>query len=233
MLDFANANRTGKNDAVVVVTDGHDDTCGSRSECQAFRDAIIRKSKATGIAIVTIGLAKAEGVCRPGNVRPSRTGSSKHGAAFWAQNPKQLATIIGSVHSYLSDPRTPCKPPSGSKLRRPVRSNPAETYSASCNWKCVRGFASTPTSRSSCRFPDPDSIGAEVHMAVRRYDGSFTSNLMAASCSGAIPSLRRNGSQRGSPWMLAKRVSAAICARPVSSALSSHAKAWSASSRKA
>ena len=29
--------------------------------------------------------------------------SSKHGAAFWAQNPKQLATIIGSVHSYLSD----------------------------------------------------------------------------------------------------------------------------------
>ena len=33
--------------------------------------------------------------------------------------------------------------------------------------------------------------------------GSFTSNLMAASCSGALPILRRNGSHRASCRMLA------------------------------
>ena len=40
----------------------------------------------------------------------------------------------------------------------------------------------------------------------RRYCGSFTSNLIVASCSGALPSLRRNGSQRGSAWILSNRL---------------------------
>ena len=40
--------------------------------------------------------------------------------------------------------------------------------------------------------------------------GSVTLNLIFASCSGALPILRRNGSQRGSLWILSNRFSVVI-----------------------
>ena len=88
--------------AIVVITDGNDDTCGSRTECQKVRDALIEKSRLSGVAIVTVGLADAKG----GADRESLgllTGGTSHGAAFWASDPKQLAPILGSVGEFLSD----------------------------------------------------------------------------------------------------------------------------------
>jgi hypothetical protein len=101
-LDFAAANRTGERNAVVVVTDGRDDTCGTRVQCQNARDAVIQKSKATGVAIVTVGLASAAGSADRETLGLLAQGAA-HGAAFWADNPKQLATIVGSASMYLAD----------------------------------------------------------------------------------------------------------------------------------
>src|SRR5262249_43957408 len=63
-----------------------------------------------------------------------------------------------------------------------------------------------------------------------------TLNSILASWSGALPSLRRRGSQRGSEWILSKRFSVTISASPPSwyvTALSSHSNALSASPQKA
>jgi hypothetical protein len=86
----------------VVVTDGHDDHCGSRSACQAIRDALIRKSAATGVAIVTVGLASATGDADHETLGLLAQGAP-HGGAFWAENPNQLPSILGNVHLDSSD----------------------------------------------------------------------------------------------------------------------------------
>ena len=88
--------------AIVVITDGHDDTCGSRAECQKVRDALIEKSRLSGVAIVTVGLAQAQGEADRESLG-LLTGGTSHGAAFWASDPKQLAPILGSVGEFLSD----------------------------------------------------------------------------------------------------------------------------------
>jgi hypothetical protein len=60
--------------------------------------------------------------------------------------------------------------------------------------------------------------------------GSATLNLVFANCPGALPMLRRNGSQRGSPRMLSNSLSTGISDRPGSEyflAVLSHSKALS------
>jgi hypothetical protein len=56
MFDFAAADPQQGAEAVIVVTSGRDDTCGTRSECRSMLDAVVRKSKASGVPIVTVGL---------------------------------------------------------------------------------------------------------------------------------------------------------------------------------
>ncbi len=102
MLDFVAANEKRETNAVVIVTNGRDNTCGSRTDCQRIRDTVIQKSKATGIAIVTIGLADTAGNADHETLGLLAQGA-QHGAAFWAQNPKQLAPILGNVHVFLGD----------------------------------------------------------------------------------------------------------------------------------
>jgi len=48
------------------------------------------------------------------------------------------------------------------------------------------------------------------------HGGSVTLNSILASCSGAFPSLRRKGSQRGSEWILSNRFCATISLSPPS-----------------
>jgi hypothetical protein len=101
MLDFAAANQTDGGKAIVVISSGRDDTCGSTAECRAIRDAVIRKSQATDVAIVTIGVPT-----RNGEVDHETLGllaqSTPRGAAFWAETPEQLAMTVSSAHSYLA-----------------------------------------------------------------------------------------------------------------------------------
>ena len=94
--------------AIVVITDGHDDTCGSRTECRKVRDALIEKSRQSGVDIVTVGLARAKGEADRESLG-LLTGGTSRGAAFWASDPKQLASILGSVREFLSDTKRTLK----------------------------------------------------------------------------------------------------------------------------
>lgn len=101
VLDFVAANSTGSAKAVVVISNGRDDTCGSRAQCRAARDEVIRKSQATDVAIVTVGLPSVDG-----EVDRESLGllaqSTPRGAAFWAESPEQLAMTVSGAHSYLA-----------------------------------------------------------------------------------------------------------------------------------
>jgi len=99
-LDLAAADPLRGAKAVVVVTNGRDDTCGTRSECRSIVDALVQKSKATGVAIVAVGLEDAAGTADHEALGLLSQGT-EHGAAFWAHNPDQLAPILGTVHSFL------------------------------------------------------------------------------------------------------------------------------------
>jgi hypothetical protein len=100
-LDFAAADPQQGTKALVVVTNGRDDTCGTRSECRSILDALVQKSKASGVAIVTVGLEDATGTTDH-EALGLLSQSTAHGAAFWAPNPKQLAMVLGDVRSFLA-----------------------------------------------------------------------------------------------------------------------------------
>jgi hypothetical protein len=144
MLDFAAASQNHGTNAVVVVTDGRDDTCGPRVECQVARDALIQKSRSMGVAIVTIGLANAAGTADHETLALLAQGAPQ-GAAFWAQDPKQLATILGTVNSYLGDSKA------GLQAKFRVESSVAGAFSSgrkvlgtvrleTCPFDCVYTF---------------------------------------------------------------------------------------------
>jgi hypothetical protein len=103
VLDFAAAGPRRDANAVVVVTNGVDDTCGSRAECREQRDAVVRKSRATGIRIVTIGLGNAAAADHEalGRLAQGADGS----AAFWIDDPSQLAMALGNTSEYLAESR--------------------------------------------------------------------------------------------------------------------------------
>jgi len=100
-LDFTAADSTGRVKAVVVISNGRDDTCGSRAQCRAARDEVIRKSQSRDVAIVTIGVPSVQG-----EVDFETLGllaqSTPRGAAFWTESPEQLAMTVSSAHSYLA-----------------------------------------------------------------------------------------------------------------------------------
>ena len=100
MLDFtaANASASGRR-AVVVLTDGQDDTCGSEAECAVALRGVIDKSRATGVAIIAVGLASPTGQLNLAALRQLADGSG--GAALWVSEPRQLATLFGDLRNVL------------------------------------------------------------------------------------------------------------------------------------
>jgi hypothetical protein len=101
MLDFAAADPQQGAKAVIVVTNGRDDTCGRRSECRSILDAVVRKSKVSGVPIVTVGLGGAAGATDHEALGLLSQGAA-NGAAYWAPNPQQLTMVLGDVHSLLA-----------------------------------------------------------------------------------------------------------------------------------
>ena len=73
----------------------------------------------------------------------------------------------------------------------------------------IPGAQKSPLLAISGHWPGPFAVAAS-----RPYSGNVTLNSMAASCSGDLPMLSRNGSQRGSDRMLANKDWTAIEARP-------------------
>jgi len=100
MLDFAAADPIQHAKAVVVVTNGHDDTCGTKIECRSVLDGLMQKSKTTGVAIVAVGLQDTAGTADREALGLLSQGTER-GATFWISNPKQLTPILGNVRSFL------------------------------------------------------------------------------------------------------------------------------------
>ena len=87
--------------SVVVITNGgHDYTCGTRAACRATRDAVIQKSRDTGVAIVVVG---HEGWYSPDWETLGLLGQGAPGSAtFWAGDPSALAPTLRTVRKYLA-----------------------------------------------------------------------------------------------------------------------------------
>ncbi len=100
-LDFAAADPQQGAKALVLVTNGRDDTCGTRSQCRSILDALVQKSRASGVAIVAVGSGDAAGTADHETLG-LLSQSTANGAAFWAQDPKQLTMTLGTVHSFLA-----------------------------------------------------------------------------------------------------------------------------------
>jgi hypothetical protein len=101
MLDFAAADPQQGAKAVIVVTNGRDETCGTRIECRSILDAVVQKSKASRVPIVTVGLGSAAGAADH-EALGLLSQSVANGAAYWAPNPQQLTMVLGDVHSFLA-----------------------------------------------------------------------------------------------------------------------------------
>jgi hypothetical protein len=102
MLDFVTAAdaRDGQR-ALVVLSSGRDPACGSRSDCRAALDAIVQKSRSSGVAVVTVGLADANGSADLETLGLLAQGA-QGSAAFWARQPDQIATSLGAAAAYLA-----------------------------------------------------------------------------------------------------------------------------------
>jgi hypothetical protein len=101
-LDFMGANAwTGKR-GIVVLGSGNDEVCGSGSDCVKFRDAVIAKSKALGIRIVTIGLT-GSGTAAQHESMNLLAQSDWGGAALWLDDPSQFEVAVADAHSFMAD----------------------------------------------------------------------------------------------------------------------------------
>jgi len=141
LLDFVASHHTGSARAVVVISNGRDDTCGSRAECRAMRDAVIHKSRATDIAIVTIGVPSADGAVDREALGLLAQGTPR-GAAFWAGSPEQLAMTVSSAHSYLARQKDLMEVTF--QIQSPVagafasgRSVLGTLWLVECHWECI------------------------------------------------------------------------------------------------
>lgn len=105
MIDFVASNApAGARRAVVVLTDGVDDFCGTAYDCQAARQAVIQKARSRGVIIVTVGLASPSGPLNRVALGTLAQGSG--GIAYQATDPKQLVAIFHTLPGLLNGSRT-------------------------------------------------------------------------------------------------------------------------------
>lgn len=101
-LDFAASNALEDAKTLVVVTNGNDDTCGTRSECRELVDALVQESKEKGVSIVTVGLGGAANESDH-EMLGLLSQATTRGAAFGVQDPHQLSTTLWELPSMLAD----------------------------------------------------------------------------------------------------------------------------------
>jgi len=101
-LDFLGASAGVYGPAIVVVSRGRDETCGSTADCRRLRDAVIARAGAQGVRIVTIGLTR-DGSAADYETMNLLAQTAYAGAALWLDDPTQFGMATADVHSYLGD----------------------------------------------------------------------------------------------------------------------------------
>lgn len=99
-LDFLNASADLISPAIVVVSNGRDDTCGSTADCRRLRDAVVARADARGVRIVTIGLAR-DGSAADHETMNLLAQTRYAGAALWLDDPNQFGMAMVDAYSYL------------------------------------------------------------------------------------------------------------------------------------
>jgi len=103
MLDFtATQAPVAGHRAVVVLTDGHDDTCGSPVECENALQNLIDKSRANDIPIFPMGLMSGA----KERYSLSRLAEFTGGVALWADSPQQVGILFGALNGVLGGTAT-------------------------------------------------------------------------------------------------------------------------------
>jgi hypothetical protein len=100
MLDFTEVNAPADAArAVVVISSGDDESCGSRASCWSTQRALLDKGAAAGIFVAAIRLADPSG--RTSVKALSMFAQGENGATFRATDPRQVATIMGTLPAIL------------------------------------------------------------------------------------------------------------------------------------
>ena len=101
-LDFMGSRPSTGGRGIVVVSSGGDEGCGSASDCTELRDAVISKSRALGVHIVTIGFAGAGTAARhePMNLLAQ---ANWGGASLWLDDASQLPAAMADAYAFLAD----------------------------------------------------------------------------------------------------------------------------------
>ena len=100
MVEFtASASQVDSRRAVVVVTSHGDSGCTGPAACRAELDALLAQSASTDVAVVAVELADPSGQFDREGLGPLAQG--EQGAVFWAEDPRQVPTILGRVPEIL------------------------------------------------------------------------------------------------------------------------------------
>ena len=116
MLDFmATAAGSGRRD-IVMLTNGSDETCGTRADCARLRDDVLAKARSLQVRIVTVGTG---GASAPDHEMLGLLGQAAEGsAAFWATEPALLPSVLQVVRNHLGVARPSIK--ANVRIRSPL-----------------------------------------------------------------------------------------------------------------
>ncbi len=100
MIDFVATNSAeDARRAVVMLSSGKVDGCGTLNDCWNTQNALSAKSAAKGVYFVVVGLAGPTGQFDQKALGTFAQGES--GATFWARDGMQVATVFGSLPAIL------------------------------------------------------------------------------------------------------------------------------------
>lgn len=100
MIDFVAMNSAADaRRAVVMLSSGRVDSCGTHEDCRHTQNALGEESVAKGVYVVVVGLAGPSGQFDQKALGTFAQGES--GATFWARDGMQVATVFGSLPAIL------------------------------------------------------------------------------------------------------------------------------------
>lgn len=92
--------------AVVVLTDGTDDTCGSAAQCAAARERVIERSRTRAVPIVVVALLHPDPWWTAGVWSAAELAERTGGIVLWAANASDLGVVLERLPAILNGTAT-------------------------------------------------------------------------------------------------------------------------------